>query len=66
VRCAAWRPARVATAERDLALERLRSLQRQLFAARSQARGTGQKDLFLNEAEAFALTDQTPPAETDD
>lgn len=57
---------RVTTAERDLALERLRSLQRQLFAAKSEARGTGQKDLFLNEAEALAPTDQTPPAEIDD
>ncbi len=57
---------RVATAERDLALERLRALQRQLFAAKSEARGTGQKDLFLNEAEALAPTDQTPPARIDD
>ncbi|PYE72706.1 IS66 family transposase, partial [Xylophilus ampelinus] len=57
---------RVATAERDLALERLRSLQRQLFAAKSEARGTEQKDLFLNEAEALAPTDQTPQAETDE
>lgn len=54
---------RIATTERDLALERLRSLQRQLFAAKSEARGTDQKDLFLNEAEALAPTDQTPPAQ---
>ncbi|CAM3485032.1 Transposase IS166 family protein [Paracidovorax anthurii] len=52
--------------ERNLTLERLRSLQRQLFAAKSKARGTDQKDLFLNEAEALAPTDQTPPAETGD
>jgi transposase len=57
---------RVATTERDLALERLRSLQRQLFAAKSEARGTDQKDLFLNEAEALAPTEQTPPAQTDE
>lgn len=55
---------RVATAERDLAQQRLRSLQRQLFAAKSEARSIDQKDLFLNEAEALAPTDQTPPAET--
>ena len=52
-------------AERD-ALERLKALQRQLFAAKSEARGTDQKDLFLNEAEALAPTDQTPPAETNE
>ncbi|HEX7952320.1 MAG TPA: transposase, partial [Burkholderiales bacterium] len=57
---------RVATTERDLALERLRSLQRQLFAAKSEARGTDQKDLFLNEAEALAPTDRSPQAETDE
>jgi len=57
---------RVVTTERDLALEQLRSLQRQLFAAKSEARGTDQKDLFLNEAEALAPTDQTPSAETDE
>ena len=45
---------RVATTERDLALERLKAFQRQLFAAKSEARSTDQKDLFLNEAEALA------------
>jgi len=57
---------RVATTARDLALERLRSLQRQLFAAKSEARGTDQKNLFLNEAEALAPADHTPQAETDE
>lgn len=57
---------RVVTTERDLALERLRALQGQLFAAKSEARGSEQKDLFLNEAEALAPTAQTLPAETDD
>ena len=57
---------RVATAERDLALERLRALQRKLFAARSEARGSEQKDLFLNEAEALAPADEAAPAEADE
>jgi transposase len=57
---------RVVTTERDLALERLRALQGQLFAAKSEARGTDQKDLFLNEAEALAPTAQTLPAESDE
>lgn len=56
---------RVANAERDLALERLKALQRQLFAAKSEARSTDQKDLFLNEAEQLAPTAQTPPATQD-
>lgn len=56
---------RVATTERDLALERLRSLQRQLFAAKSEARSADQKDLFLNEAEALAPTDQTAPSQAE-
>jgi len=41
-------------------------LQRQLFAAKSEARGTDQKDLFLNEAEALAPSAQTLPVEIDD
>jgi len=45
---------RVVTAERDLAHERLSAFTRQLFAAKSEARGSEQKDLFLNEAEALA------------
>lgn len=56
---------RVATTERDLALERLRALQRQLFAAKSETRSADQKDLFLNEAEALAPTDQTAPAQAE-
>jgi len=56
---------RVATTERDLALERLRALQRQLFAAKSEARSADQKDLFLNEAEALAPTGQTAPAQAE-
>jgi len=57
---------RIMRTERDLAIERLRALQRQLFAAKSEARGTDQKDLFLNEAEALAPTAQTPPALADE
>lgn len=57
---------RVANAERDLALERLKALQRQLFAAKSEARSTDQKDLFLNEAEQLAPTEQTPAAQTEE
>lgn len=54
---------RVVTTERDLALERLKAFQRQLFAAKSEKRGSGQRDLFLNEAEALAPTAATSPAE---
>lgn len=56
----------VANAERDMALERLKTLQRQLFAAKSKARGTSQRDLFLNEAEQLAPIDQAPPATQDE
>jgi len=56
---------RVVTTERDLALERLKAFQRQLFAAKSEARGTEQKDLFLNEAEALAPSAAVLPAEED-
>ncbi|RWA48678.1 hypothetical protein AU476_21565 [Cupriavidus sp. UYMSc13B] len=43
---------RVVTVERDLLKEQLKAFQRKLFAAKSEARGSEQKDLFLNEAEA--------------
>lgn len=49
--------------ERDLLKEKLAAQLRQLFAAKSEARGTEQKDLFLNEAEALAPTAATPIAE---
>jgi transposase len=54
---------RVTRAERDLLKEQLSKFQRQLFAAKSEARGTDQKDLFLNEAEALAST--ATPCEID-
>jgi len=41
-------------AERDLYKERFLAQQRQLFAAKSEQRGTEQCDLFFNEAEALA------------
>jgi transposase len=56
---------RVVTVERDLLAERLKAYLRKLFAASSEARGTEQKDLFLNEAEALAPTAATAPAQED-
>ena len=40
--------------ERDLLKERLNKIIRKIFAAKSEARGTEQKDIFFNEAEALA------------
>ena len=54
---------RTVTVERDLLKERLAAHLRQLFAAKSEARGSDQKDLFLNEAEALAPSDATVVAE---
>ncbi|MDN3370313.1 IS66 family transposase [Ralstonia pseudosolanacearum] len=54
---------RVVMVERDLLLERLKAFQRQLFAAKSEARGSQQKDLFLNEAEALGASAAAQPAE---
>jgi len=56
---------RVVKVERDLLQERLKAFLQQLFAAKSEARGTHQKDLFLNEAEALAPTADTPVATED-
>ena len=56
---------RVVKVERDLLQERLKAFLHQLFAAKSEARGTHQKDLFLNEAEALAPTADTPVATED-
>ena len=53
---------RVLKVECDLLKERLAAHLRQLFAAKSEARGTDQKDLFFNEAEAMAPVG-TPVAE---
>jgi transposase len=53
---------RVVTVERDLLKERVQAYLHKLYAARSEARSTGQKDLFFNEAEALAPTTSTGPA----
>jgi transposase len=45
---------RVVRTERDLYKEQLAAAQRRLFAAKSEARGSEQQDLFFNEAEALA------------
>ncbi len=54
---------RIVRVERDLLKERLNAFMRRLFAAKSEARGAEQKDLFLNEAEALAPSARTAPAE---
>ena len=51
---------RVMTVQRDLLFEQLKAFQRKLFAAKSEARGSEQKDLFLNEAEALATAAAQP------
>ncbi len=50
--------------ERDLLRVQLQVAQRKLFAAKSEARGSEQRDLFLNEAEALAVG-TAPAAESD-
>lgn len=50
------------TVERDLLQEKLKAFLRKLFDAKSEVRGTDQKDLFFNEAEASAPAG-TPVAE---
>lgn len=52
---------RVVRTERDLLKERLKAFMRRLFAAKSEARGTEQKDLFFNEAEHLAPN--APPSQ---
>ena len=47
---------RVVRTERDLLKERLNTFLRRLFAAKSEVRGSEQKDLFFNEAESLAPT----------
>ena len=53
---------RVTRTERDLLKEQLDKFKRQLFAAKSEALGTDQKDMFFNEAEQLGATAE-PPAE---
>ena len=52
--------------ERDLLKERLDKIMRKIFAAKSEARGTEQKDMFFNEAEALAAAAQDTAALEDD
>lgn len=47
--------------ERDLLRERVRAFERTLFAAKSEARGTQQRDLFFNEAELLTPTTEPTP-----
>ena len=47
--------------KRDLLKERLKAFIRRLFAAKSEARGAEQKDLFFNEAEQLAPS--APPSQ---
>lgn len=56
---------RLLKAERDLLKERLNARIRELFAAKSEARGTDQRDFFFNEAEALAA-DAAAPGATED
>lgn len=57
---------RILKAQCDLLQEKLKAYQRKLFMAKSEARGTDQRDMFFNEAEALAPTPDTPPAQEDD
>lgn len=52
--------------ERDLFKQRLDKMLRKLFAAKSEARGSEQNDMFFNEAEALAAAAQATPAVADD
>ena len=45
---------KVVRVERDLLRERVRAFERTLYAAKSEARGAHQRDMFFNEAEALA------------
>ncbi len=54
---------RVLRVERDLLKERLAKMMHKMFAAKSEARGTEQKDMFFNEAEAHSAATQAVPAQ---
>ena len=51
---------KVVRIERDLLKERVRAFERTLYAAKNEARGTHQRDLFFNEAETLAPASETP------
>jgi transposase len=57
---------RVVRTERDLLQEQLNHYKRQLFAAKSEAAATNQKDLFFNEAEIEGAKAQPAAEESDD
>lgn len=57
---------RVVTVERDMLKERVQAYLHKLYAARSEARSAGQKDLFFNEAEALAPIASAEPAKEDE
>ena len=54
---------RVLRVERDLLKERLAKMMHKMFAAKSEACGTEQKDMFFNEAEAHSAATQAVPAQ---
>jgi transposase len=57
---------RVTRTERDLFKEQLERFKRQLFAAKSEALGAHQKDMFFNEAESEGAGAQPAEEETDE
>ena len=57
---------RVTRTERDLLQEQLNRFKRQLFASKSEAGATHQKDMFFNEAESLSAQAQPAAEETDD
>jgi len=57
---------RIVRTERDLLKERLNAFMRKLFAAKSEARGSEQKDLLFNEIEALAPAPVPPEVAPED
>ena len=54
---------RILRVERDLLKEQLTRAMHKMFAARSEARGSEQKDMFFNEAEELSGATQAAPAQ---
>ena len=54
---------RVLRVERDLLKEQLSRMMHKMFGAKSEARGSEQKDMFFNEAEGLAAATQADPAQ---
>ena len=54
---------RILRVERDLLKERLNKMMRKIFAAKSEALGTDQKDMFFNEAELLAAATNAAPTQ---